>query len=91
MPERTNDPKTQIIAISTSDGYDVYSIADLYSHADENGEVHITLNGSIATITVSNNPLWATVKDSHGNPIQSQRALWFAWFANHPNAVLLSP
>ncbi|MDP7004733.1 MAG: DUF3179 domain-containing (seleno)protein [Phycisphaerales bacterium] len=91
MPEDGVNPKTLVLAIATSKGYDVYNISELDSFADENHEVHITIDGSPATITVGNNPLWATVKDSQGNQIQSQRALWFAWYANHPDAVISSP
>ncbi len=88
MPEEGINPKTPIIAIQTGDEHTIYNIAELDSLADENGEVQITLNGHPATITVGNNPLWATVSDDSGNTIPAQRALWFAWFANHPNSVI---
>lgn len=88
MPQDGTNPKTPVLAIHTQGGYHLYNIAELDSIADENKEIHTTIDGAKATITVGNNPLWATVKDESGNPIQSQRALWFAWFANHPNTII---
>jgi hypothetical protein len=88
MPEDSINPKAPIIAIPSADGYAIYNIAELDSLADENGEVKVLLNGSPITISVGNNPLWATAHDHSGNPLASQRALWFAWYANHPESVI---
>ena len=46
------------------------------------------LEGKEIMIEVSNSPLYAIPRDSTGNVLQSQRALWFTWFANHPETVL---
>jgi hypothetical protein len=88
MPKDDTNPKTPVLVIQTQDGYNLHNIAELDSLADENNEIQTIIDGSKATITVGNNPLWATVNDSQGNPMQSQRALWFAWFANHPDSTI---
>jgi len=91
MPEDEVNPKTPVVAIQTRDGYVVYNIAELVSLADENGQVQIVVDGSPVTLAIGANPLWATAHDGSGNPIPSQRSLWFAWYANHPDAKLSKP
>ncbi|MBC8310258.1 MAG: DUF3179 domain-containing protein [Planctomycetes bacterium] len=90
MPEDGVNPKTLVLAIATTEGYDVYNIAELHSLADENGEIQITVNAEPCTITVGDGPLWATVSDGSGNTISSERCLWFAWYANHPDTTIIS-
>ncbi|MDP7005759.1 MAG: DUF3179 domain-containing (seleno)protein [Phycisphaerales bacterium] len=90
MPEGSVNPKTLVLAIATTNGHDVYNIAELNSSADTNGEIKITVDGNPATITVGNGPLWATVMDESGNTIPSERCLWFAWYANHPDTTIIS-
>ena len=91
MPNNELYEKSMILAIKTKDGHDVYSIDALVSAADEQGAVHITVDGSLAKVTVESSPLWAIVHDIDGNALLAQRALWFAWFANHPDAVIRTP
>ena len=91
MPQDSDKPKTLVIALPTTGGHLVYSIPALLEVADENGHVHLTIDARPVTITVSKSPTSAIVRDASGNVVPSQRALWFAWYGNHPNDKITSP
>ena len=87
MPEDFINPKTLIIAVQTDNGYEVYSIQALYD-ASTDGNLTIDVNGKTVTFLVDAPPLFAVAQDENSNALQTQRALWFVWYANHPNAVI---
>ncbi len=91
MPQDGTDPKTLVIALPTTGGHLVYSIPALLEVADDDGYVHLTIDARPVTITVSKSPLSAIVRDASGNVVPSQRALWFAWYGNHPNDKITRP
>ena len=91
MPTDGNGSKTPIVAIPSSVGNFVYSIPQLLKVADENGEVHMNIDGVPVNISVNQLPLYAIVRDANGSVVPSQRALWFAWYGNHPNDKLSKP
>ena len=89
MPEGSINPKTPVIAVQTSKDHAVYSIQALYD-ASTDGKITLHIEGQPITFLVDAPPLFAVAYDANGNTIPSQRALWFTWYANHPNAVLES-
>ena len=89
MPEDSINPKTPVIAVQTSKGHAVYSIQALYD-ASTDGKITLHNEGQPITFLVDAPPLCAVAYDANGNTIPTQRALWFTWYANHPNAVLVS-
>tara|TARA_X000000368_G_scaffold410997_1_gene395259 strand:- start:32 stop:1102 length:1071 start_codon:yes stop_codon:yes gene_type:complete len=89
MPADTLHPKTQVIAIETNSGFDVYSVPELDSLANEFGEVQIRINGNEAIIRTGNGPLWATAHTTNGELLRSHKSLWFSWHANHPDSRLM--
>jgi len=91
MPNDDINPKTLVIAIETGSGHAVFSIQSLLDRADDDGTVQLQLDQTQVTVTVHNPPLFATVRDADGNIVPSQRALWFAWYGNHPDQKLTTP
>jgi len=91
MPEDGTNPKTLIIAIPTSSGHAVFSIPALLTVANDEGQVDVTIENKVITFSVTKSPLSAIVRDSSGNIVPSQRALWFAWYGNHPQDVITTP
>ena len=73
--------------MQTDNGYEVYSIQALYD-ASTDGNLTIDVNGKTVTFLVDAPPLFAVAQDENSNALQTQRALWFVWYANHPNAVI---
>ena len=90
MPNDGINPKAPVIALPSAGGFTAYSIEELANTADENGLATRNLNGNTIVFEVSNSPLYAIARNSEGNTIPCQRALWFTWFANHPNTELVT-
>ena len=88
MPQDSLDPKTPIIAVSV-DGLDrVYAIPSLLERAGDDGVVKDVVGDNTLVLTVNDNPLTAIVRTEEGQRVHATCALWFAWHANHPEAVL---
>ncbi len=85
MPTDSIQPKTPIIAVQTDGGNAVFSIQGLLDASTE-GKITVDVHGQQVTFLVGAPPLFATAQDEDGNLLPTQRALWFTWFANHPNA-----
>jgi len=84
MPSSEINPKTPVIVVH-SDGQDlVYSIPALVNAKDAEGQYVDQENG--LTFLVQENPRFATVRKTSGLQVGATRALWFAWFANHPDS-----
>jgi hypothetical protein len=90
MPEDSTHPKTPIIAVQTNVGYEVFSIQSLYDESQD-GKVTLQVDGQPITFLVDTPPLFAVAQDELGNTLPSERALWFTWYANHPDAVINDP
>jgi hypothetical protein len=90
MPKDSANPKTAVIALQTTDGHAVYEIQSLLDAANDQGELKLQVDGKPVTFIVGSAPLFAIAQDENGNAIPTQRALWFTWYANHPDAVLVS-
>lgn len=56
--------------------------------ADDSMQVFTTIGDTEIVFTVEEDPLTATVRDGLGQHIHATRALWFTWYANHPDATL---
>lgn len=89
MPEDTQNPKTAIIVLPTADGFTAYPIHALVSSANEDGFTTRILEGNTIDFEVSNSPLYAIARDDKGDVVPSYRALWFTWFANHEETILV--
>ena len=89
MPEDSANLKTPIIAVQTDSGCSVFSIQELIDISSE-GEITVEVDGELVTFLVDTPPLVAVAQDKDGALLPSQRALWFTWFANHPDATLRS-
>ena len=90
MPIDSVNPKLPVIAVQTHNGHVVYSIQSLYD-ASKDGKVTTHIDGQPVTFLVDTPPLFAVAQDADGNTLPSQRALWFTWYANHPDAVIYDP
>jgi len=90
MPEDSVNPKTPVIAVQTRDGYEVFSIQSLYDTSLD-GKITLQVDGQPVTFLVDAPPLFAVVQDELGNTLPSERALWFTWYANHPDTVIHDP
>jgi hypothetical protein len=90
MPDDSFNSKTPIIALPTRSGVAVYSIQSLYD-ASVDGKITFKVDGQTVTFLVDTPPLFAVAQDKNGNTLPTQRALWFTWYANHPNAVMNDP
>ena len=91
MPEDSTNPKAAVIAIQTSDGYEVYEIQSLLDAANDEGKLILQVDGKPVTITIGSAPLFAIAEDADGKTIITQRALWFTWHANHPDSTCQAP
>ena len=91
MPADGRNPKTHVIVLKTIAGDVIYSIQELVDSAGETGEIECVVAGEPITFTVGTAPLFAVARDASGNTIPTQRALWFVWYANHPNSKITSP
>ena len=91
MPSDGVDPKTLIIAFPTSTGHAVYSVSELAEAAGDSGKVQLTIDNELINVSVQQLPLSAIARNEDGTIVPSQRALWFAWFGNHPSCVISSP
>ncbi len=87
MPKDSISPKVPIIAVQTEDGYEVFSIQSLYDGSTD-GKVALQVDGETITFLVDRHPLFAVAQDEDGNALSAQRSLWFAWYGNHPDAVI---
>ncbi len=87
MPSDETHPKAPVIAVQTNGGYEVFSIQSLYDNAID-GTVKVKVGEETLVFHVDTPPLYATVHDLQGNLLPSQRALWFTWFANHPETTI---
>lgn len=90
MPEDSINPKAPIIALQTKSGYEVFSIQSLYDESQD-GKIALQIDGQLVTFLVNAPPLFAVAQDELGNTLPSERALWFTWFANHPDAIINDP
>jgi hypothetical protein len=52
------------------------------------GKVALQVDGETITFLVDRHPLFAVAQDEDGNALSAQRSLWFAWYGNHPDAVI---
>ena len=91
MPPIQENFKAHVLAIKSESGFSVYSIHDLVEKADEFGHLQLNIDGKPITLLTNKEPLWAAAYDENGEPMISQRALWFAWFANHPSTKIIEP
>ncbi len=91
MPSDGVDPKTLIIAFPTSTGHAVYSIPALAKAAGDDGQVQLTIDNTQVNVSVQQLPLSAIARNVDGTIVPSQRALWFAWYGNHPHDVISNP
>jgi hypothetical protein len=90
MPADDVHPKTAVVVLPTTNGFTAFPIDSLFSTANEDGFATRSLQGDTVTFEVSNSPHYAVARDEEGNVLPSTRALWFTWFANHPETVLVS-
>ena len=89
MPDGSTNPKAAVIAIETTNGYAVYEIQSLLDASNSEGTVELIIDGAPVTITVGSAPLFAIAEDTNGKSMNTQRALWFAWHANHPDSTCI--
>ena len=90
MPSDGTDPKTLVIAVSSGGTEQVFSLPKLLDALGDGGEALLNIGETDIVLRVDAHPLCATVRTSTGEPVISTRALWFAWFGNHPDARLTS-
>ena len=57
----------------------------------ESGGVQLTIDNELINVSTQQLPLNAIARNADGTIVPSQRALWFAWFGNHPDCVISSP
>jgi len=88
MPSGEIDPKTPVIAVSIDGVERVYAIPSLLKLADDNGRVTDLVGNNTLIFTIEESPLTASIRTEDGQRVHSNRSLWFAWHANHPDSVL---
>ena len=88
MPSSEIDPKTPVIAVSIDGVERVYAIPSLLKLADDNGRVTDLVGNNTLIFTIEESPLTASIRTEDGQRVHSNRSLWFAWHANHPDSVL---
>jgi hypothetical protein len=88
MPSSEINPKTPVIVVHVGGIDKVYSIPALLDAAGNDGQYYDQEN--MLTFKVQENPLSASVRTTLDKQVDSTRALWFAWFANHPESTLVS-
>ena len=88
MPSTENNPKTPVIVVHVEGGDLVYSIPALVD-AKGTDDQYVDEENNL-TFLVKQNPLTASVKTILGEQVKATRALWFTWFANHPESKLVS-
>ena len=90
MPSDGIDPKTLVIVISNGGAERVFSLPELLDAVGDGGEALLKVGETDIVLRIDAHPLSATVRTSTGEAVISTRALWFAWFGNHPDATLAS-
>ena len=88
MPSDEIDPKTLVIAVSIDGVERVYAIPSLLKLADDNGSVTDLVGYNTLIFNIEESPLTASIRTEDGQRVHSNRSLWFAWHANHPDSVL---
>ena len=87
-PNTTIHPKTIVIVLPTTEGFTAIPMQWLVEQSTD-GEVQLVVDGQEILFEVENSPLCAVARNTNGELLPSQRALWFTWYANHPNTVLM--
>ena len=88
MPQDEANPKTPVIAVSIDGIERVYAIPSLLKLADDNGRVTDLFGNNTLIFTIEENPITASIRTEDGQRVHTNRSLWFAWHANHPDSVL---
>jgi len=88
MPQDEANPKTPVIAVSIDGVERVYAIPSLLKLADDNGHVTDLVGNNTLVFTIEESPLTASIRTKDGQRVHTNRSLWFAWHANHPDSVL---
>jgi hypothetical protein len=88
MPQDEANPKTPVIAVSIDGVERVYAIPSLLKLADDNGRVTDLFGNNTLIFTIEENPITASIRTKDGQRVHTNRSLWFAWHANHPDSVL---
>jgi hypothetical protein len=88
MPQDEANPKTPVIAVSIDGVERVYAIPSLLKLADDNGRVTDLFGNNTLIFTIEENPITASIRTEDGQRVHTNRSLWFAWHANHPDSVL---